>query len=845
MSRIVKREILESLQTLYRVNEVLPELQKGGEYEKMTELLIDCQGSAIEIGTRIDRIWGEGNTCILCLEGYCESVYQMSLCVSDGQAWENEYQKACKQLDDFEGIFLKEIPDKMEMVFLPYKASMWDSLESIWMAADADLDCDVYVIPIPYYEKNRDKTLGTYHYEGQDMPEYVPVVDYEAYELADRKPDVIYIHNPYDYANQVTSIDPRFYSKELKKYTELLVYVPYYSTAGGMSETRAMCPVYLNVDYIVIQGEKYRTFFYASIPDEKLIPLGSPKFDRVIRLCKNPPEPPVHWKAKMRGKKVYFYNTSLAGMLDDTKRFLLKMEYVFKIFNGREDACLLWRPHPLLESTLDSMRGEFRPFFDVLKNYFLSNQIGIYDDTPDVEKTIALCDAYIGDMGSSVISLFGIVGKPIFILKNNISSLPEPDDWRGEIINMFFTSGSSKWIVTQGNKLYHAPEQNYKYEYFCDLSGWAYGGYYSWVLTIDGRDYVCPLNAQDILRIGENGIDNRIVLKRLTEKNSTFYGAVGCGRYLFLIPDNYPAIVRYDTMTDEVRYFGEYLDIFIRKVDGQKRLGGFCAWKEYVFIASPTDNQVLAIHADTGKMQILSTGANNKCGCFKLIADKNDLWFLPYFGDMVIGWNPNTGEVKEYACCLENFKCIHPMLGYECMEKPFGVPAVSGEWIYLPPHWGNMYVRLNKRTGAVTEWKAELSELSECPDGYYASAGNASFVEGDAKTHAGYYYLLSMSSRKLYEVDFETDQIEEVNIEFDLNELEQHEPGFAEHSEWLRYACYENAFNTLADFLDDNIKGEKFDSARQVQAYGEITANYDGTCGFKIHKFIRSKLLGE
>ena len=42
----------------------------------------------------------------------------------------------------------------MEAIFLPYKASMWDSLESVWKAADADPECDAYVIPIPYYDKN-------------------------------------------------------------------------------------------------------------------------------------------------------------------------------------------------------------------------------------------------------------------------------------------------------------------------------------------------------------------------------------------------------------------------------------------------------------------------------------------------------------------------------------------------------------------------------------------------------------------------------------------------------------------------------------------------------------------
>lgn len=39
-----------------------------------------------------------------------------------------------------------------KVAFMPYKASMWDSLESIWMAADKDERCETLVVPITYYE---------------------------------------------------------------------------------------------------------------------------------------------------------------------------------------------------------------------------------------------------------------------------------------------------------------------------------------------------------------------------------------------------------------------------------------------------------------------------------------------------------------------------------------------------------------------------------------------------------------------------------------------------------------------------------------------------------------------
>ena len=88
----------------------------------------------------------------------------------------------------------------------------------------------------------------------------------------------------------------------------------------------------------------------------------------------------------------------------------------------------------------------------------LSNNLinlGIYDDTPDITNTIALSDAYIGDAGTSVTSLFGIVGKPLFIFNNMIHTLPQPDDWRGERINPAFDIWEEdRYQITGNNQLW-------------------------------------------------------------------------------------------------------------------------------------------------------------------------------------------------------------------------------------------------------------------------------------------------------------------------------------------------------------------------------------------------------
>ena len=91
-----------------------------------------------------------------------------------------------------------------------------------------DKGCDVYVIPIPYYYKNLDGTLRDMQYEAGQLPGYVPVTDYRQYDFKKRRPDTVFIQNPYDEYNLATSVPPSFFSRSLKPFTKKLVYVPYF-----------------------------------------------------------------------------------------------------------------------------------------------------------------------------------------------------------------------------------------------------------------------------------------------------------------------------------------------------------------------------------------------------------------------------------------------------------------------------------------------------------------------------------------------------------------------------------------------------------------------------------------
>ena len=849
MRKTQKKQAEELIRQIEEAHNQIKEYVEQGSVQPAMELLKDCQDAGITLGTLIEKTEGEGHPTVSHLEAYCELVYQIYKELSKNEEINgNKIYKVLRQkLIKTENSLKNDIKTKIEAVFLPYKASMWDSLESVWQAADADPDCDTYVIPIPYYDKNPDGSFREMHYEGNQYPSYVPITRYDEFDFGAHHPDIIFIHNPYDSTNFVTSIDPFFYSDKMKKVTDCLVYIPYYATAGGMSEGQAFCPAYVNADYIVIQSKKYRQFFDKRIPDSKFLALGSPKFDSVIHKCQNPPKPPAEWKKKMEGRKVYFYNTSIGGMLGNTEVFLKKMRYVFDIFKGREDACLLWRPHPLMESTFDSMRKVYKPQYDALKRAFVEENIGILDETPDIETTIAQCDAYIGDSATSVTSLFGVVGKPLFIFNNYINSLPEKDDWRGERIFLQYDGwGNDRYQVTQNNQLWFSENNDYHYQFYMDLeTGYSKGGYYMRAIERNDKIYVVPANAQNLLIIKDKKIRKIEFAKKITQSGA-FRGCYCNGKYLFLYPNVYPFLIRFDMETEEVLYVDGIKQFNVRNIAGEWRFGAVTLYKNELIFASPAENQFLFMDMDTLKTRMLQCDTEAIHGIVGMKVDGNCLWLLPIKGIAVVCWNLETGSVREYTDIPKQFRSIKWPYEYECEELPFSGMVIyeeeGKERIIIAPSWGNMYLSLDRESGIMEEWKSPVGSEMRGKNGYFLTSGMGGFVitwQQLGKPDCRIWYA---PQRKLYDINVHTRAYQEVEIDFDDNDLKAHEPGFMEESEWMQYCLDENAFNSLKDFLDDNITGHPFDRERQIRAFSRINADTQGTCGRNVYNFVKGKV---
>lgn len=411
------------------------------------ELLEQCQSAAISLGEMIEELEGEGVVTIPLIEEYCEMVYEIYEEVRQNPAVNANRIHNClaRQMIRIRNSVCQDIRIRTEAVFLPYKASMWDSLESVWRAACEDPDCDAYVVPIPYYDRKADGSFGEMHYEGGLYGADVPVVDYKTYDFETRRPDMIFIHNPYDKCNFVTSVPPYFYSKNLKQFTDKLVYIPYFlmgeidpddkQTLEGISHF-CVIPGVINADVVVVQSESMRKAYINVLTgyfgksskkrwERKILGLGSPKLDKVRETQKEEQELPEEWmrvirKADGSMKKVILYNTSVTALLENEEKMLDKIRDTLGIFReNREEVALLWRPHPLIRATIESMRPRLWEEYRKIADRYREEGWGIYDDSADLNRAIAVCDGYYGD-GSSVVELCKEAGKPVMIQNTEI-----------------------------------------------------------------------------------------------------------------------------------------------------------------------------------------------------------------------------------------------------------------------------------------------------------------------------------------------------------------------------------------------------------------------------------------
>ncbi len=429
-----------------------------GDIPSVTGILGECQNVAIEIGTMIEEERGEGHPTVGVLERYCEEIFQLHQILNgeDVPGAGEEILLHVEGLRVFEEHLAESIEndlkERKEVVFVPYKTSLWGAMESVWQAAVEDEETDVYVIPAPYYYKDDFGKIkkDEPHYE-TDYPEGVEITSYEEYNFEVHHPDVVVIQWPYDEYSYGSTVHPFFYAKNLKKYTDNLVYIPPFlmdeikeKDERGRATLKYFCnmPGVVHADRVVVQSEQMKEVYVELLTkfageetkemwENKISGLGSPEQDQQkenLSADKVSGMIPEEWKKKIyRGdgsrKKIILYVTSASVLYSGGERVVDKIEEVFDTFEEvKEEVVLWWMPdlkaREMLRKTKPAVWQKYR---DLVQEYKQAGW-GIYDDSADPERAVRFCDAYYGD-GSSAANMCWVQNKPVMLQNPAIKNM--------------------------------------------------------------------------------------------------------------------------------------------------------------------------------------------------------------------------------------------------------------------------------------------------------------------------------------------------------------------------------------------------------------------------------------
>lgn len=797
------------------------------------EILPQCQEMAIMVGNTIDQIEGEGTVAVSFLEEYCETLYESSL-AHDQTGWKVCNKKMEKLLKSIEHSIRYDLPDSpAEIVFMPYKASMWDALDSVYRAAIQEENCHVIVMPIPYYNANRKDQRVDLYYEGNLFSEDISITDYRAYDLEKEHPDVIFIHNPYDNYNYVTQVPREYFSSELMKHTDHLIYIPYFITKGDeVKDEYCVMPAVHNAWRTFVQSEAVRKCYLRNGADpDKIVAVGSPKFDMVIKMQKNPPKMPVEWKKALNGRKIFLLNTHLNPIINEAEKQLDKLHQIFELFRHREDAALLWRPHPLSIETAKAMNPQMLDNYLHTIDEFKTLPNGVYDETPDVHRAIAISDAYVGNW-SSLVTLYGITGKPMYLFTSNSDT---KICVREQAYRLHFSCG----LVVDGVLWASAETHNGLYKIdletgiaqlicrFNDENTVGVKQLYKKIVHYDNKLYMIPWLAKSIavysLESGE--------MEYITPDYSRICGSPRFGEamqykeYLYLFPARITGIVRINLVTKEMEYYTECCRQLM-EVGGINTffVNGTFAYDK-AWVASAKTNCFVEFFMREHTYQIHFIGSENTPILDVAIADDGYRVYILNIEDEVFEWDRRQDKVRRIW--------KNPDFADVC---GYGRIVWLDDCLWLVPVRENKVVKLHYTNPD----NYEISEIM-LPDNCYDDTNlyirrliNYSLQDGKILVYPScmnFAYIINCDENVIETKEIVTENPYEYDAQLEW---------YITNSE--KDNIISESFLPLEYFVNARIADKINDSKKTEFEFKKMQSNTDGFCGNKIWKYVSKAL---
>lgn len=331
----------ECLEELVRLAEQTASALEQGDLEQALNFLPTGQQLAVDMGNMLEAFLPEENGIIPLLEQYCEALYVLY----DSLIGEDVGAISCDSLEDIlqrlEAELEKSVFGRRVALFLPVLERDWISMQGLWQEAVKDPSWDAYVVPLPYYYKDYDGSPRNVCCDAAAFPEEVGALDYTLLSpeyLEMLHPEAIFIQNPYDSWNPAISVPEMFYTLNLRKYTDKLVYVPPFAVEDFSKKNEReyfntkyyiAMPGAVYADAVLVNTEKMRQVYVERLTEFVGEETGG-LWEQRIRLNEWQTAKPE--KESTVGKRRMLYGICLGPYLQDGEAVRRKVENSLRIF---------------------------------------------------------------------------------------------------------------------------------------------------------------------------------------------------------------------------------------------------------------------------------------------------------------------------------------------------------------------------------------------------------------------------------------------------------------------------------------------------------------------------------
>ena len=419
------------------------------DYETGLSLLADIQQLAVDLGTLVENVKGEADTScrqfVSSLEEFCEAIFVMynaiNSCISGcdmDETLDNCMISLKGSLVKVEEQLKLQIISRKEYLFIAVGPKEWNGFSEWYEQYKNDAAVDVSVVAVPVMSKDiygRINVLNDELAEGlklEKYPDNVQIDSWDTYSLELHHPDKIFIQNPYDGENPCLTIPQTFYAKNLRNFTEELIYIPAFSvnefTENDYTDIYNMkhyvtAPGVIYADKIFVQSENMKKRYV-----EKLSLFAGEYtrqiWEKKVNVCKHfavaygqDVARDINSEHVSCTKKRVLFCVGVNEIFEHQDVFINGLRDRFEIFKKNSDRILVdvcIYPFDKNEwMRLDDKRA--RKTFEIINEYVeLAWCSYVQFCFLDMGDTVRSHDAYYGS-ASPLVHLFGNEDKPVMV----------------------------------------------------------------------------------------------------------------------------------------------------------------------------------------------------------------------------------------------------------------------------------------------------------------------------------------------------------------------------------------------------------------------------------------------